>query len=257
MPTLVAAIQSHETQRLSANHSPAPMTAPAISPPASAAPAESTPSTTRSASSPPIGKLIRTATGQIHKSRASVTSPPSVGSKLLVPRPPSRKGTLTQLPGFQRVRDCARRSGRYCASCELERAPPPFGPAGPARAGPPPSPLGERATRHTRPRSRTPGGVRPRRGDPHADAALEIPPVPDRRPARPHLAGRRRRPRADLVLDRPARRQPGARQADGRARASRRCSTCSSASASRRSRSASRRRRRPTSTSSASWSRTT
>ena len=35
-----------------------------------------------------------------------------------------------------------------------------------------------------------------------------------------------RRARAGLVLDRPARRQPGARQADGRPRASRRCSTC-------------------------------
>ena len=34
--------------------------------------------------------------------------------------------------------------------------------------------------------------------------------------ARPHLAGRRARAGADLVLDRPARRQPGARQPDGR-----------------------------------------
>ena len=43
----------------------------------------------------------------------------------------------------------------------------------------------------------------------------QVPPVRDRRPARPHLARPRRRPGADLVLDRPARRQPGARQADG------------------------------------------
>ena len=44
---------------------------------------------------------------------------------------------------------------------------------------------------------------------------LEVPPVRDRRPARSHVARRRARPRADLVLDRPARRQPGARQPDG------------------------------------------
>ena len=70
--------------------------------------------------------------------------------------------------------------------------------------------------RHTRPRAPAPpGGVRPLEEQLDDHAVPEIPPVPDRRPARPHLARPRRRPRADLVLDRPARRKPGARQADG------------------------------------------
>src|SRR5207253_2186099 len=49
----------------------------------------------------------------------------------------------------------------------------------------------------------------------HADAPLEVPPLSDRRPAGPALARHGRRARADLVLDRPPRRQPGARQPDG------------------------------------------
>ena len=84
---------------------------------------------------------------------------------------------------------------------------------------------------------------------PMTDALLEIPPLRDRRPARPHLARPRRRPRARSGA------RPTCATATRRSssrwtrRASRRCSTCSSRSASRRSRSASRRRRRPTSTS--------
>ena len=49
------------------------------------------------------------------------------------------------------------------------------------------------------------------------DGRPEVPPLRHRRAARPHLAGRRPRASADLVLDRPPRRKPGARQPDGRA----------------------------------------
>ena len=47
MPTLVAAIQSHGTNSLSASHCAAPTTAPAIKPPAIAGPTESTAPTVR------------------------------------------------------------------------------------------------------------------------------------------------------------------------------------------------------------------
>ena len=76
---------------------------------------------------------------------------------------------------------------------------------------------GKRATHIPTPCSGTPpGDVRPRRGDDHADAPSALSPLPDRRPSGSHLARRRRRAGADLVLDRPARREPGARQPDGR-----------------------------------------
>ncbi len=74
--------------------------------------------------------------------------------------------------------------------------------------------------------------------------------LPDRTLARP---GGRARP--DLVLDRPARRQPGARQADGRGAQAADVRPARRRSASRRSRSASPRPRRPTSTSCARSSR--
>ena len=86
----------------------------------------------------------------------------------------------------------------------------------PARACPAPPPLGEATTRHTRPRF-------PHRREQSAhlrsqsdvNALLEVPPVSDRRTSRSNVARPRHRPCADLVLDRPARREPGARQADG------------------------------------------
>ncbi len=60
-----------------------------------------------------------------------------------------------------------------------------------------------------------PGEVRPPRSCSDADALLEVPPISNCRPARPHLAEPRHRARTDLVLDRPPRRKPGSRQADG------------------------------------------
>ena len=126
-----------------------------------------------------------------------------------------------------------------------------------ARACPPPSPLGEATARHTRSlTSRSVGRSPPTR----RRAAMSMPywkyrpyetvDLPDR--TWPDRVVERA---PDLVLDRPARRQPGARQADGLARASSGCSTCSSRSGSRRSRSGSPRPRRPTSTSCARSSR--
>src|SRR3977135_2441121 len=69
----------------------------------------------------------------------------------------------------------------------------------------PPSPLrgGDRATYpFLLPAPK--GDARPLRSRSHADALLEIPSVPDRRPTGSHVAGPRRRPCPDLVLDRPA-----------------------------------------------------
>ena len=73
--------------------------------------------------------------------------------------------------------------------------------------------------RHTRTRAPAPSGSSPpsRGVEPDVpDAVPQVPPLRDRLAARPHLARRRARAGADLVLDRPAGRQPGARQPDGR-----------------------------------------
>ena len=83
----------------------------------------------------------------------------------------------------------------------------------------------------------------------HVDAASQVPPVPGRRAARPHLARPAHHERAALGLGRPARRQPGAHQPHGRRAQAAHVRAARAPSASRRSRSASRRPRRPTSTS--------
>ena len=72
--------------------------------------------------------------------------------------------------------------------------------------------------------------VRFRRPLGHVDAASQVPPLPGRRAARPHLARQAHHERAALGLRRPARRQPGAHQPDGRASASGACSSCSAPS---------------------------
>ena len=114
---LVAGIQSHETHRLRANHSAAPIMRPAMRPPTRAAPTESTPSTTRSARYPPTGKLTRIATGQTHSrrtplllSRASVISPPS-RSYCLSLEPRTEKCGLPEgiaLKRYAKVATCCR-----------------------------------------------------------------------------------------------------------------------------------------------------
>src|SRR3954452_11134012 len=63
IPTLVAAIHTRGTSRRRANHCAAPITAPAIRPPARAGPTESTGPTTTFAISPPIGKPRRAVSG--------------------------------------------------------------------------------------------------------------------------------------------------------------------------------------------------
>ena len=79
----------------------------------------------------------------------------------------------------------------------------------------PPSPLGE-ARADISVLCRTPGApIFPTRGARDADAALEVPTVRDRRSARSNVARSRPRRGPDLVLDRPSRWQPGARQPDG------------------------------------------
>src|SRR5215210_9451200 len=76
MPRLVAAIQSHGTNCLSASHCAVPTTAPAIKPPAIAAPTESIAPTIRFAINPPIGKPRRAASGQAQRrGRLSVEVP--------------------------------------------------------------------------------------------------------------------------------------------------------------------------------------
>ena len=78
---------------------------------------------------------------------------------------------------------------------------------------------GRGSERRTYPR-RAPAHRRERYAPPrrraHADAVPALPPLRHRRPARPHVARRRPPAGADLVLDRPARREPGARQPHGR-----------------------------------------
>src|SRR4029077_247121 len=81
---LVAGIQIQETRRRSATHPAAPITAPAISPPASAEPTEPTPSTARSASNPPIGKPRRIATGHAHGSCLTADSAGTAGAVVAV-----------------------------------------------------------------------------------------------------------------------------------------------------------------------------
>ena len=82
IPRLVAAIQSHGTNRLSASHWAVPTTAPAIKPPPRAAPTESTAPTARFAIKPPIGKPRRAASGHA-QTRGRLSVPIAVGWELV------------------------------------------------------------------------------------------------------------------------------------------------------------------------------